>query len=325
MIHTKTILKALPHVLKEVSISGLGKKSQGKVREIYLQGDKRILITTDRQSAFDVMLGFVPYKGAVLNQLSQFWFEKTKNIIPNHMIAVPDPNVMITKNCEMVPVEMVVRGYISGVTKTSVWYSYERGDRMIYGIPFPNGLHKNDKLPTPVITPTTHGGGKGGHDDQLTKAEILEKKIVDKKLYEQMEQIALKLFDVGSKLCARSGLILVDTKYEFGLHKGKLMLIDEIHTPDSSRFWIKKTYKKRIKQGLEPENFDKEFIRLWYAAKGYRGDGTPPPMSKDLTVDSSKRYVAVYEILTGKKFKPFQYPIEERVRKNVIEYLHGQI
>src|SRR5579872_2777952 len=200
MIQKNTILKSLPKVLKEIDIPGLGKKSSGKVRDYYVLPEKRIIITTDRQSAFDVILGFIPYKGAVLNQLAAFWFEKTKKIIPNHMLAMPDPNVLVARNCQGINIEMIVRGYISGVTKTSIWYSYQKGERVIYGQKFPEGLKKNQKLPSPVITPTTHGGGENGHDERLTKEEILKKKLVSKKIYEQMEKAALELFEYGSKL-----------------------------------------------------------------------------------------------------------------------------
>lgn len=321
MTQSKTILKALPHVLQEITIPNIGKKQSGKVRDFYVFPDKRIIVTTDRQSAFDVILGCIPYKGAVLNQLAAFWFEKTRKIVPNHMVAIPDPNVLVARNCDGINIEMIVRGYISGVTKTSIWYSYEKGERFIYGQKFPEGLRKNQKLPHPVITPTTHGGGKGGHDERLTREEILKRKLVSPKIYKQMEKATLSLFDYGSKLCAKNGLILVDTKYEFGLYKGKLMLMDEIHTPDSSRFWIKKTYKERFAKGLEPENFDKEFLRLWYAKKGYRGDGEPPKMSKNLIVELSRRYIAIYEKITGRKFTSFPYPIEKRIEKNIHNYL----
>ncbi len=320
MIQSKIILKSIPHVLKTIDLSKLGKKFQGKVRDFYIKNDKRILITTDRQSAFDVILGCIPFKGAVLNLLSAFWFKQTKKIVNNHLISLPDPNVTIAKNCQPIPVEMVIRGYISGVTKTSIWYSYEKGERLIYGLKFPDELKKNQKLPIPIITPTTHGGSKGGHDERLTRDEIIKRKIIDKKLYEQMEKATYKLFEYGSRLCEKRGLILVDTKYEFGLYKGKLRLIDEIHTPDSSRFWVAKTYKKRIEKGLEPENFDKEFLRLWYAKRGYRGDGTPPMMTNELIVALAQRYIGVYEKITGKKFKSFKYPIEERIKKNLKKY-----
>lgn len=321
MIQAKTILSVLPYVLKTVDIPALGKKYQGKVRDIYFKDDKRILITTDRQSAFDVILGCIPFKGAVLNLLSAFWFEKTKHILSSHMILVPNANAMIVKNCQPIPVEMVVRGYISGVTKTSIWYSYERGERTMYGIHFPDGLRKNQKLVKPIITPTTHPEiGSKVHDERLTREEILKTKLVGRKLYEQMEKVSLALFEFGSRLCKKHGLILVDTKYEFGLYNGKLTLIDEIHTPDSSRFWIAGTYIERFEKGLEPENFDKEFLRLWYAKRGYRGDGKPPAMSKLLIVDLAQRYIGVYEKITGKKFRAFPYPIETRVIRNLQSY-----
>lgn len=321
MLQTKTILTALPHCLETLDVQNAGKKQQGKVRDFYIGKHNRIIITTDRQSAFDVNLGVIPYKGAVLNMLAAFWFSKTKHIVPNHLISVPDPNVTIAKNLTPIPIEMIVRGYMSGVTKTSIWYSYQKGERTIYGIAFPDGLKKNDKLPTPVITPTTHGGGKDGHDERLTKKEILDRKRIDKKTYEQMEKASLALYAFGSKLAEKHGLILVDTKYEFGLDdKGNLTLMDEIHTPDSSRFWIKKTYKQRIAKNLEPENFDKEFLRLWYFKKGYRGNGTPPKMTKELIASLSKRYIAVYEKLTGETFQKFNYPIEKRIKNNLKKY-----
>ncbi|MBI4035874.1 phosphoribosylaminoimidazolesuccinocarboxamide synthase [Candidatus Daviesbacteria bacterium] len=315
MVQAKTILKSLPHILKTADTPNLGKKYSGKVRDYYIVDDKRVIITTDRQSAFDVILGHIPFKGAVLNLLSAFWFEKTKDIIPNHLISIPDPNVSITKSAELIPIEMVVRGYITGVTDTSIWGSYEKGERVIYGIKFPEGLKKNQKLPTPVITPTTKASK--GHDERLTEKEILQKKIVSPKIWKQMKEVTLKLFERGTKICNKAGIILVDTKYEFGLLNGKLILIDELHTPDGSRFWIKKTYQDRFKKGQEPENFDKEFLRLWYAEKGYKGNGEPPKMSKDLIVSLSQRYISIYEKLTGKKFKVFEYPIEERIKNNL--------
>lgn len=318
MIQSKTILNAIPKALQTTDIPELGKKHQGKVRDFYILSDKRVTITTDRQSAFDLNLGIVPFKGAVLNQLAAFWFEKTKHIVPNHLISIPDPNVLISKNCEPIPVEMVVRGYLSGVANTSIWYSYEKGEREMYGMTFPDGMHKNQKLPTNIITPTTHPEvGSGKHDERLTREEIIKRKIVDKKLYEQMEKVALELFAFGQKWCEKHGLILVDTKYEFGLYEGKLMLIDEIHTPDSSRFWIAKTYKERLAKGLEPENFDKEFIRLWYTTRVNPYKDKVPPMSKELIIQASQRYIKTYEMLTDKKFSAFEYPIEERIKKNV--------
>lgn len=317
MVYTKTISTAVPLALKSINIPKLGKKNQGKVRDFWKINGKRILITTDRLSAFDVILGYIPFKGQVLNSLSKFWFEKTRQIVDNHMISTPDPNVMIAFECDAIPIEMVVRGYLTGVTKTSIWYSYSRGERIIYGIKFPDNLKKNQKLWQPIITPTTHGGGSSGHDDRIIKDEIIKGKIISSKLYDQMEKAALSLFKLGSEHCKKQGLILVDTKYEFGLYKGKLMLIDEIHTPDSSRFWLADSYYSHFKKGIEPENFDKEFLRLWYAKKGYIGDGIPPKMTNNLIEEVSKRYIGVYEKITGKKFIPRVYPIQEKILDNL--------
>ena len=245
MISKKKIIESIPNALKSVTISGLGKKHQGKVRDIYVLKDKRVFIATDRQSAFDKVLGFIPFKGQVLTALSAFWFEKTADIIQNHLISVADPNVLLVKECKLIPIEMVVRGYITGVTDTSIWGSYEAGERIIYGIKFPDGLKKNQKLPEYVITPTTKAAK--GHDERLTEKEILKKKIVAPKVWKQMKDVVLNLFARGQKIAEKTGMILVDTKYEFGLdNSGRLILIDEIHTPDSSRYWVKKTYLEKF-------------------------------------------------------------------------------
>lgn len=290
------------NILKTVDLKGFGEKYQGKTRDFYIVKNKRIIISTDRISAFDRMLDYIPCKGQILNLLSIFWFDKTKNIVQNHFISSPHPNVMIVKNAKLIPIEMVVRGYLTGVTGTSIWGSYEKGERIIYGLKFPDGLRKNQKLKTPIITPTTKA--EKGHDQRLTEKEILQKRIVTKKIYSQMKKAALKLFERGTKICNKAGIILVDTKYEFGLdEKGKLTLIDEIHTPDSSRFWIKETYKQRYYKGLEPENFDKEFLRLWFKEKGYAGEGKPPKMPKAFIAKVSGRYQKIYEKIIGKKFK----------------------
>jgi phosphoribosylaminoimidazole-succinocarboxamide synthase len=306
------------NILKTIDLRAFQTKYSGKVRDWYVVGDKRIIITTDRISAFDVNLGYIPHKGQVLNQLSAFWFSKTNHIIQNHMVSVPDPNVMICTNAKPIPIEMIVRGYITGVTGTSIWGSYAKGERTIYGLRFPEGLQKNQELPQSVITPTTKP--ETGHDERLTRDEIIKNKLVPKKIYEQMEEASLALFAFGQRLCNRQGLLLVDTKYEFGMLGDQLILIDEVHTPDSSRFWLKETYKTRFEKGLEPENFDKEFLRLWYAARGYRGDGNPPPMPESLQRKVSKRYKDVYEKITGTKFilnrsKHREAQIEQRIRQ----------
>jgi phosphoribosylaminoimidazole-succinocarboxamide synthase len=274
-------LKLIPQALDKTNLPLKGKQS-GKVRDWYdLPDDKRLLVTTDRLSAFDRILACVPYKGQVLNQLSAWWFKQTEDIIPNHLISIPDPNAAIVQPVKPMAVEVIVRGYITGVTTTALWYRYSLGEREIYGYSFPEGLRKNERLPEPIITPTTKGGATG-HDERLTCAEVVEKGLLDSKTWDQVQAAALAIFKCGQAAAQKAGLILVDTKYEFGLtDDGSVMLIDEVHTPDSSRFWQEETYAERFAGGLEPENFDKEFVRIAYAEKGYRGDGEIPAMPND--------------------------------------------
>lgn len=317
MIDKKTVIKQIPYAISKIDLPTLGKKHQGKVRDSYQIGNRRIIVTTDRQSAFDRVLGFIPFKGQVLTQLSAFWFKKTKNIIANHFISVVDPNVMIVKNAKVISIEMVVRGYITGVTDTSIWGSYKKGERVIYGIKFPDGLKKNQKLPKSVITPTTKA--EKGHDERLTEKEILQRRIVVPRIWKQMKKAALALFARGQKIADKAGMILVDTKYEFGLDKnGKLILIDEIHTPDSSRYWVKKTYKERFNSELEPESYDKEPMRIWFKEQGYKGEGTPPKMPPEFIAKISALYMSIYEKITGKKFAAdTTVDVEKRIMKNL--------
>ena len=313
MLSEERIRQVLPYAFAGIAAPDWAPDIRGKVRDIYVRNGRRILVTTDRLSAFDRVLGLVPYKGQVLNQLSAFWFERTRDIIPNHMLSLPDPNVMVAHECRALPVEVIVRGYITGVTRTALWYRYSQGERKIYGYAFPEGLRKNQPLPQPIITPTTKGG-PGSHDEQLTCQEVVERGLLEPALWQRVQQAALAIFQRGHEIAQRGGLILVDTKYEFGLSEtGELMLIDEIHTPDSSRFWKADTYAERFAAGQEPENFDKEFIRLWYAERGYRGDGDPPAWDTDLAVQASLRYIQVYEMLTGHAFEPAAYPAEKRI------------
>lgn len=304
-------------VVKTVNIPGFGRKHQGKVRDSYEVGDKRIIITTDRQSAFDRVLGFIPFKGQVLTKLSEFWFKKTSDIIQNHLLLVPDPNVMLVKNCKVIPIEMVVRGYITGVTDTSIWGSYEKGERLIYGIKFPGGLKKNQKLKKPVITPTTKADV--GHDERLTEKEIHQRRIASPLIWKEMKKAALALFERGQKICDKVGIILVDTKYEFGLdEKGELILVDEMHTPDSSRYWIKKTYQERFSSGEEPESYDKEPLRIWFKEHGYTGKGKIPKMPPEFIVKMSSLYMGIYEKITGKKFVPeLSKNVNQRIKDNI--------
>jgi len=275
------------------------------------------MITTDRLSAFDRVLAAVPFKGQVLNQLSAWWFEHTNDLIAHHLISVPDPNAMICRDTQPFPVEVIVRGFITGVTHTALWYRYSLGDREIYGYRFPEGLRKNEALPSPIITPTTKSGPTG-HDERLTCAEVVEKGLLNSQTWEQIQLVALGLFHRGQVMAAQAGLILVDTKYEFGrAPDGTILLIDEVHTPDSSRFWKLDSYTKRLSDGQEPELFDKEFVRLAYTARGYRGDGEPPALPADTWVDTSLLYQSIYEGLTGQVFIPGSYPVEPRLYENL--------
>lgn len=289
-------------------------EGEGKVREWWgLEGGTRFIATTDRLSAFDRVLARVPFKGQVLNELSAFWFRQTADIIENHLISVPDPHCSVVHEARPLPVEVVVRGYITGVTSTALWRRYELGERVIYGQRFPEGMRKNQKLPWPIITPTTKGGPTG-HDERLEPREVVEKGYLDARTWSAVQDAAIALFERGTEVAARAGLILVDTKYEFGLKSdGTLMLIDEVHTPDSSRFWLASSYAERFEAGQEPESRDKEFVRLAYAEKAYRGDGKPPLMPDALWVQASLLYQELYERLTGMDFVPSSYPAETRV------------
>jgi phosphoribosylaminoimidazole-succinocarboxamide synthase len=317
MISEQKIHQLYPLSLDKTDLPLPG-KATGKVRDWYdLPDGKRLLITTDRLSAFDRILACVPYKGQVLNQLTNWWFDQTADILPNHKLSVPDPNAVVASVVEPFLVEVIVRGYITGVTSTALWYRYSLGERDIYGYHFPHGLQKNAELPKPIITPTTKGMA-GAHDERLTCAEVTEKGLIDKAAWEQVQAAALAVFKRGQELALKSGLILVDTKYEFGrTQAGQVVLIDEVNTPDSSRFWKADSYPARFESGEEPENFDKEFVRIAYAEKGYRGNGEVLAMPISLWVSACQRYISIYESLTGKLFEPGEYPVERRLIDNL--------
>ena len=319
MISEIAIKNQLKYTLDKTSFN-IGKKYEGKVRDNYILNGKRVIITTDRISAFDRVLCTIPFKGQVLNQTSAFWFNKTKNIVKNHVIGVPDPNVMIVKECKPYPVEMVVRGYITGVTTTSAWYSYERGVRNFCGNMLPEGLKKNQKFDKPIITPSTKAE-HGLHDESLSGEDVLKRGLVDEKTYKKMERAALALFDYGTKLVAKNNLILVDTKYEFGSLNGGLVLIDEIHTPDSSRFWIRNTYQQLFNKSQEPQKLDKEYVRQWLANKGFIGEGKIPKIPDEVKIEAAKRYITAYEMITGKEFRMKNGDVLERIEKKLKKYL----
>ncbi len=293
-----------------------GGKYEGKVRDNYVVDGKRVIITTDRISAFDRVLCAIPFKGQVLNQTAAFWFEQTRHIVPNHVLSVPDPNVLVAKECVLIPVEMVVRGYLTGVTTTSAWYSYKRGIRNFCGHVLPEGMEKNQPFDAPILTPSTKAE-KGGHDESVSSDEIIKRGLVDERIYREMERIALALYRFGNQKVAEDNLILVDTKYEFGLFDNELMLIDEIHTPDSSRFWIKETYDGLFSQGEEPQKLDKEYIRQWLAGQGFIGEGDIPVIPDDIKIEAARKYITAYEMITGQQFKSKTEKIQERIRQNL--------
>ncbi|MHB1086618.1 MAG: phosphoribosylaminoimidazolesuccinocarboxamide synthase [Minisyncoccota bacterium] len=303
-------------ILKETNFDFLGKKKTGKVRDIYEQDERLILITTDRHSSFDRIIAHVPHKGQVLNQISAWWFNETKDIVPNQILAVPDPNVTVARKMKMVPVEAVMRGYNTGVTDTSIWTRYSKGQRDFGGVTLPDGMKKNQKLSQPIFDPTTK---EEAHDRAITPEEMISEGFITRELFENVRTTATALFVRGQEIAAKRGLILVDTKYEFGTDEsGNLVLIDEIHTPDSSRYWQLDTYEERFNKGEEPQYFDKEFLRLWFKENSdpYK-DAVLPEAPSELVAELSARYIRMYEQITGQAFEPGEEPIVARIEKNL--------
>jgi phosphoribosylaminoimidazole-succinocarboxamide synthase len=317
MVEPATLRQALPHTLEQTNFAFLGDKYEGKVRDNYTTGGRRFIVVTDRISAFDRVLGTIPFKGQVLNRLAAWWFEKTKSVADNHVLAVPDPNVLECVECEPVLVEMVVRAYATGTTSTSLWHHYERGVRNFCGNKLPEGLKKHEKLAAPILTPTTKAP-KGEHDVSGSREEILATGKVTARDFDEAAAVAMRLFEAGQRVCAERGLILVDTKYEFGrTPEGRLVVIDEVHTPDSSRFWRKDTYEARFRAGQDPDPLDKDFVRRWYIGQGYKGDGEAPPMPDDVRTGAAERYIAAYEQITGSSFVPDTEPPLVRMTRNL--------
>ncbi len=318
MVDTAILRAALPHCLEGTHFTGIGDLYEGKVRDNYTTKDgRRFIVVTDRISAFDRVLGTVPFKGQVLSGMAAWWFEHTRDVAPNHVLRVADPCVLECVECTPVLVEMVVRAYATGTTSTSLWTHYERGVRNFCGHVLPDGLKKHQRLPHPILTPTTKAP-KGEHDVSGSREEILATGKVNARDFDEAADIAMRLFAAGQKTCAERGLILVDTKYEFGRTKdGKLVVIDEIHTPDSSRFWQKGTYEQRFAAGQDPDPLDKDFVRRWYISQGYKGDGPAPAMPDDVRVGAAERYIAAYEQITGQTFVPDTAPPLERIARNL--------
>jgi len=310
-------------ILSDAHIPELPNRYNGKVRENYdLADGSRIIIATDRLSAFDVILTAIPFKGQVLTQTARYWFEETADICPNHVLSYPDPNVVLGTRLDILPVEIVVRGYLAGTTSTSILTKYRKGERRMYGITLPNGLKDNEKLPEPIITPTSKAFD-GGHDEPLSGDEILAQGLLTAKQWETVSRYALALFARGQARAAERGLILVDTKYEFGTDKdGRIVLADEIHTPDSSRYWIADSYEESFAKGGRPASFDKDFVRAWVTERCDPYKDPIPEIPRDLVEQTSKVYIQAFEQITGKTFVPdlSGASVLDRIRNNLAPY-----
>ncbi len=317
----KQVLECVPGALLKFESPGLGRPISGRTRDSFVLKDgRRVSVVTDRIAQFNRILGGIPYKGQALNQLAAFWFENTADIVPNSMIEVPDPNVMVSRQLRRISIQIVVRGYITGTSPTSLWYSYDRGEREIYGIRFPDGLKKNDPLLKPALTPILRTG-PGIMGEMVSAQAVVGRGLVEADVWEQMCTTAQKLYARGWEVAEEAGLILVDALYEFGLDDhGTLMLINELHTPDASRFWLANSYPSRKAARQDPAHFDNEFVYTWYEQQGYDGNGAPPKLPDDIIYEASQRYIRVYEYLTKRDFEPAPYPATARIQAAVALY-----
>ncbi|HJE22643.1 MAG TPA: phosphoribosylaminoimidazolesuccinocarboxamide synthase [Methylorubrum populi] len=311
-------------ILDDAEIAGLPNRYRGKVRDNYdLPDGRRILIATDRISAFDRPLASIPFKGQVLTQTARFWFERTADLCPNHVIAYPDPNVVVGRRLDILPVEIVVRGYLAGTTSTSILTRYRRGEREMYGHRLPEGLRPNERLPEAIITPTTKAAD-GAHDEPLSETEILQQGLLTAAQWRTVSEAALALFARGQALAAERGLILADTKYEFGTDSdGRIVLADEVHTPDSSRYWFAESYAERFADGKAPESFDKDYVRNWVVARCDPYRDPIPPIPAEVVLGAAAVYIRAYETITGETFvlpDPAEMPLD-RIRRNLATYL----
>jgi phosphoribosylaminoimidazole-succinocarboxamide synthase len=317
-VSQEVLREGLRKTLARTDFPSLGEKYEGKVRDNYSTPDgRRVLVVTDRISAFDRVLGTLPYKGQVLNALAAFWFEQTKQLAPNHVLSVPDPNVLIGVECEPLKVELIVRAYVTGNTSTSIWTHYAKGVRTFCGHRLPDGLRKHERLPAPILTPSTKAE-HGDHDVSVSRDEIVAMGAVSARDFDEAAEYAMALFAFGQQKCAERGLILVDTKYEFGRTKqGKIVVIDEIHTADSSRFWLSDTYSAAFEAGEDPKSFDKDYVRRWLGSQGYTGDGPVPQIPDEVRVEAAARYIAACETIRGEPFLPDTEAPEPRLRRNL--------
>jgi phosphoribosylaminoimidazole-succinocarboxamide synthase len=309
----------LKHTLNTVELELPGDRQIGKVRESWATGGRRLIVTTDRVSAFDRVLGTIPFKGQVLNQLALFWFHECADIVPNHVISSPDPNAIIVKDLEPIMVEVVVRGYITGNTSTSAWTHYSKGVRDFCGNLLPDGLKKDQKLAAPIVTPSTKAE-QGEHDESVSPEEIVRRGVVSREVMDELSRISLALFERGTKIAAKQGIILVDTKYEFGMRDGQIVLMDEIHTPDSSRFWYADSYDELFAQGKEQRRIDKDHLRTWLAAQGFTGDGELPTITDEVRVSAAAKYIEAFEAITGTAFTFEAGDVNSRLKANISAY-----
>ena len=303
--------------LERTRFEGLGKRIEAKVRDNYVAGDRRVIIVSDRVSSFDVVVGTLPFKGQVLNELAAFWFGKMEDIAPNHLLDVPDPCVSVVRELEVLPVELVCRAYLTGVSNTAIWRAYERGDRLYCGHRLPDGLRKHEQLPEPLLTPTTKAE-RGAHDELTSREELLRSGVISEEHYDEAARIAGRLFARGREWADGRGLILVDTKYEMGLAPdGTIVVVDEVHTPDSSRYWWRHSYERAMSEGSDPPALDKEYVRRWLVDRGYRGEGPAPTLPDEVRCEAARRYIEAYEAVTGRAFEPSTEDPEPRIRRNL--------
>jgi phosphoribosylaminoimidazole-succinocarboxamide synthase len=317
MVSDDVIRDQLGKTVAATDFPSLGSKYEGKVRDCYTRNGERTIVVTDRISAFDVVLGTIPFKGQVLNRIAAYWFEASKHVAPNHVLRVPDPQVTVAIECQLLPVEFVMRAYLTGVTSTSIWRHYESGGRLFCGHKLPDGMRKNQKLERALLTPSTKAE-KGAHDESVSREQILAMGALSAADFDAAAEMCARLFAFGQQRAAERGLILVDTKYEVGRRPdGTLCLIDEIHTPDSSRYWYADDYQARFARGEEPRGLDKEYVRRTLVDRGYRGEGTPPPLDDALRVEAARRYMALAELITGEPFVPDAGEPIARIRRNL--------
>ena len=316
-VDNPTLQQLCARTLDRTDLPELGQRIEGKVRDSYVRGDQRTIVVSDRVSCFDVVVGTIPLKGQVLNQAAAFWFDQVSDIAPHHLISVPDPCVSIVKECKLLPVEFVYRGYLTGSSSTSIWTAYEQGERVYCGHTLPDGMTRHEKLREPLLTPTTKAE-QGAHDELISREQLIESGAISEALYDEAAAIARRLFARGQEFAASRGLILVDTKYEMGLDEnGGIVVIDEIHTPDSSRYWYADGYEQALSRGESPRSIDKEYVRLWLGEQGYKGEGASPALPDEVRCEAARRYIEAFEQVTGASFEPDLDDPLPRIRRNL--------